>query len=45
MPLFKEPKEPKFITIDKDPVLKSIRKRTNPKPKKEVKLLVVTFSC
>jgi hypothetical protein len=37
MPLFKEPKEPKFIKIDKDPVLKSIRKRTNPKPKKEVK--------
>ena len=37
MPLFKEPKEPKFITIDKEPVLRSIKKRTNPKPKKEVK--------
>ena len=37
MPLFKEPKEPKFIKIDKDPIFKSIKKRTNPKPKKEVK--------
>ena len=38
MPLFKEPKyKTSKIDLDKDTVFKSLKKRTNPKPKKEVK--------